>query len=325
MSDTINIATIGGGSGTFNVLYGLKNNPRLHLSAIVNVADSGGSTGVLRDEFGMLPPGDIRRAIAAMSEDTGIVRRLFEYRFKKESSVSGHTVGNLLLTALTDITGDFEAGIRELSDMFDVRGRVIPVTRGDIQLAVELEDGSTIVGETNIDIPQHDGNLTIRRAYLIGDSTLNPRARESILNADYIIIGPGDTYTSIIANLLSDGMREALAESSARIIYVCNIMTKHGETNNFEVRDFIRVLEMYIGTGRLDYVIVNSGYIRDDLVERYRQEEHKKPVKVKDPSVFRGERYKVVERDLVNENDYIRHDPIKLRAVIEDIIEGWIK
>ena len=321
----INVATIGGGTGTFNVLYGLKNNPRLHLSAIVNVADSGGSTGILRDEFGILPPGDIRRAIVAMSEDTGMVRKLFEYRFKKESSVSGHTVGNLLLTALADITGSFEGGIQELSEMFDVRGRVIPVTLGDIQLAVELADGSTIVGETNIDIPKHDGDLAIRRAYLIGDSTLNPRARETILNADYIVIGPGDTYTSIIANLLSDGMHEAIAGSSARVIYVCNIMTKHGETTNFEVADFIRVIEEYIGEGRIDYVIVNNGYIRDDLIERYRSEEHKKPVKIKDPSLFTGKHYKIIERNLVNENDYIRHDPEKLRGVIEDIFEGWIK
>lgn len=230
---TINITTIGGGTGTFNVLYGLKRNKNFNLAAIVSVSDSGGSTGEIRDQFGILPPGDIRRAILALAEDTGMVRKLFEYRFKKESRLGGHTVGNLLLTALADITGDFEQGVQELSEMFDVRGKVIPVTLDDIQLGVTLENGEQVIGETNIDVPKHNGNLAIRDAFLIGGGKLNPRAREAIENSDYIIIGPGDLYTSIIPNLLTIGMKEALEHSNAKILYICNIMTKHGETNNF--------------------------------------------------------------------------------------------
>ena len=272
-----------------------------------------------------MPPGDIRRAIAALSEDTGIVRRLFEYRFKKESRLNGHTVGNLLLTALADISGSFEKGIVELSEMFDVRGKVIPVTLDDTQLGITLENGEQVIGETNIDIPKHDGNLAIADAFLVGGGKLNPRAREAILNSDYIILGPGDLYTSIVPNLLSPGMREAIHASKAKIIYICNIMTKHGETNNFEVEDFVRVIEKYVGKVEIDYVLVNSAVIREDLVQKYATEENKSPVRITDPSKFDTKSYKIVERDVVSEEDFIRHDPEKLAEVINDFVGGWIK
>ncbi|MDP2103980.1 MAG: YvcK family protein, partial [Candidatus Gracilibacteria bacterium] len=282
----INITTIGGGTGTFNVLYGLKKNKNYNLTAIVSVSDSGGSTGEIRDQFGILPPGDIRRAIAALSEDTGIVRKLFEYRFKAGNRMAGHTIGNLLLTALADITGDFEKAIKELSEMFDVRGKVIPVTLDDIQLGITLENGTQIIGETNIDIPKHDGNLSIRDAFLVGGGELNPRAREALLNSDYIIIGPGDLYTSIVPNLLIDGIRETIQKSNAKVLYICNVMTKHGETNNFEVEDFVRVIEKYIGEHTINYVLVNNAPIGEELIERYRKFENKQPVQITDISKF---------------------------------------
>ncbi|PIQ11946.1 hypothetical protein COW68_01300 [Candidatus Gracilibacteria bacterium CG18_big_fil_WC_8_21_14_2_50_38_16] len=320
-----NITTIGGGTGTFNVLYGLKKNKDFNLAAIVSVSDSGGSTGEIRDQFGILPPGDIRRAIVTLSEDTGIVRRLFEYRFKAGNRISGHTIGNLLLTALTDITGDFEKGIQELSEMFDVRGKVIPVTLDDTQLGIILEDGTQIIGETNIDIPKHDANLEICDAFLVGGGKLNPRAREALINSDYIIIGPGDLYTSIVPNLLSEGMKETIQESKARIIYICNIMTKYGETNNFAVKDFVDVIEKYIGKNEIDYVLVNNAPIGEELAFKYKQEENKQPVRITDIKIFSGASYKIIERDMVNEADYIRHDPKKLANIIADFVEGWIK
>lgn len=239
--------------------------------------------------------------------------------------MSGHTIGNLLLTALTDITGDFEKGIQELSDMFGVRGKVIPVTLDDIQLGVILENGDQIIGEADICEPKHDGSLEIRDAFLVGGGQLNPRAREALRNSDYIIIGPGDLYTSIVPNLLSEGIREAIHYSDAKIIYVCNIMTKYGETNNFEVEDFVGVIEKYIGKGEIDYVLVNSASIRPDLVKKYADEENKQPVQITDLSKFKNESYKIIQRDLVNENDYIRHDPQKLAGVIADFVGGWIK
>lgn len=319
-----NITTIGGGTGTFNVLSGLGKNRNLNLAAIVTVADSGGSTGELRDEFGILPPGDVRRAIVALADDTEVVRRLFEYRFKEGRRIAGHTVGNLLLTALTDIMGDFERGIEELAEMFDVHGKVIPVTLDNVSLGVTLENGERIIGETDIDVPKHDANIPIRNAFLMGGGTLNPRAREAIENSDYVIVGPGDLYTSIIPNLLCKGMVDALRNSAARIIYVCNIMTKHGETDGFAVEDFVRVIEQYLGEGRIDYLLVNNGELRSALVKKY-EEEGKTPVRLRDRQTLIRKGIKIVERDFTSETDYIRHDPRKLARTIEDFASGWIR
>jgi len=319
-----NITTIGGGTGTFNVLSGLRKHKKLNLAAIVTVADSGGSTGELRDEFGILPPGDVRRAIVALSEDTEVVRRLFEYRFKLGARIAGHTVGNLLLTALSDIMGDFERGIEELSEMFNVSGKVIPVTLDNVHLGVTLENGERIIGETDIDIPKHDANIPIRNAFLLGGGCLNPRAKEAIENSDYVIIGPGDLYTSIIPNLLCTSMYEVIRSTSAKIIYVCNVMTKHGETDGFCVEDFVRVIEQYIGEGRIDYILVNNGELRPDLLEKY-EAEGKAPVRLRDRTFLVDKGIKLVERDFTSETDYIRHDPRKLACTIEDFASGWVK
>ncbi len=319
-----NITTIGGGTGTFNVLSGLGKNRRLNLAAIVTVADSGGSTGELRDEFGILPPGDVRRAIVALAEDTEVVRRLFEYRFKEGKRIAGHTIGNLLLTALTDIMGDFERGIEELSDMFDVHGKVIPVTLDNVSLGVTLENGERILGEEDIDVPKHDASIPIRDAFLLGGGRLNPRAKEAIENSDYVIVGPGDLYTSIIPNLLCSGMVEAIRSSSAKIIYVCNIMTKHGETDGFAVEDFVRVLEQHLGEGAIDYLLVNNGELRSSLLRKY-EEEGKIPVRLRNRELLVQKGIKIVERDFTSETDYIRHDPHKLSRTIEDFASGWIK
>ena len=319
-----NITTIGGGTGTFNVLSGLGKNRHLNLAAIVTVADSGGSTGELRDEFGILPPGDVRRAIVALAEDTEVVRRLFEYRFKEGRRIAGHTIGNLLLTALTDIMGDFERGIEELSEMFSVHGKVIPVTLDNVSLGVTLENGERILGETDIDVPKHDGNVPIRDAFLLGGGQLNPRAKEAIENSDYVIVGPGDLYTSIVPNLLCGGMVDALRSSPAKIIYVCNIMTKHGETDGFAVEDFVRVLEQYLGEGTIDYLLVNNGELRASLVRKYEQE-GKAPVRLRDGPALLRKGIKLVERDFTSETDYIRHDPRKLARTIEDFASGWIR
>ncbi len=319
-----NITTIGGGTGTFNVLSGLGKNRRLNLAAIVTVADSGGSTGELRDEFGILPPGDARRAIVALAEDTEVVRRLFEYRFKEGRRIAGHTVGNLLLTALTDIMGDFERGIEELSEMFNVHGKVIPVTLDNVSLGVTLENGERILGETDIDVPKHDASIPIRDAFLMGGGCLNPRAKEAIENSDYVIIGPGDLYTSIVPNLLCKGMVETLRNAAAKIIYVCNIMTKHGETDGFAVEDFVRVLEQYLGEGTIDYLLVNNGELRSNLVKKY-EEEGKIPVRLRDRHSLVQRGIRIVERDFTSETDYIRHDPHKLSRTIEDFASGWIR
>lgn len=325
MTKKINITTIGGGTGSFNVLTGLKTDERFNLAAVVSMSDSGWSTGVLRDEFWILPPWDIRRAVLALSHESTMARKLFEYRFWRDSSVNGHTVGNLLLTAMADITGSFEAGLKEVCKMFRVHGKVIPVTLERSDLVVILENGQKIVGETNIDVPKHDANLLIKKAYLEPEVKANPRAKDVLESSDIIILWPGDLYTSVIPNLLVKWIPEAIKKSKAKIVYFCNIMTKNGETTHFEVEDFINVVEKYLWEWILDFVVVNNGHISDEMVEKYKEEEMKKPVKVKNIHSFEWKKYKVVERDLLHEQDFVRHSPKKIASVIEDIIEGWIK
>ncbi len=330
-----NIVAIGGGAGTFNVLYGIKRNLNYNISAIISVADNWGTTGAIRDKYGILPPGDMRRAIAALAKNTDMVRKLFEYSFKWEEWVIGwNKIGNILLTALVDICGgNFEKAIKTMEEMFDVRGRVIPVTLENVHLGVRFADGVEVIWEKNIDISDknpgertHNIDQDIVDAWLVGEEwNLNPNAKEAILNADYIIIGPGDLYTSIVPNLLSKGMREALGKSTAKIIYICNAMTKRGETTNMEVIDFIDTIERFIDPGMLDYVIVNNWHIDEDIVVKYKAEENKKPLKIKDHTLFANKWYKVIEWDIVNDDDIVRHDPMKLAKVLEDIVAGWIK
>ena len=329
------IVAIWGWAWTFNVLYGLKRNPDFDISAIISVADNGGTTWLIRDKYGILPPGDFRRAIAALARDTWLVRRLFEYSFKDEEWVIGsNKIWNILLTALVDISGwDYEKALDTLCEMFGVQGKVIPVTLEDVTLGVRFEDGTEIIWEKNIDISDknvfersHNIDQNIVDAWLEWNPwKLNPKARDVILDADYIIIWPGDLFTSIIPNLLSEWMREAMSATKAKLIYVCNAMTKRWETTNMEVIDFVDAVEKYLWMNTLDYVIVNNGYIADDIVEKYKQEENKKPVKIKDITIFQDKCYEVIEWDIVNDADVVRHDPIKLADILEDIIKKTTK
>lgn len=325
MTHKINITTIWGWTGTYNVLMWLKSNENLNLAAIVSMSDSWWSTGVLRDEFWVLPPWDIRRAVLALSKESLVLRKLFEYRFDKNSSVNGHTVWNLLLTAMADITGNFEDWLKEVCKMFRVQWKVVPVTLEKSDLGVILEDWKKIIWETNIDVPIHDWNIVIKEAFLEPKVSINNRAKNTLENSDIIIIGPWDLYTSVIPNLLVSWVSEAIKKSNAKIVYFCNIMTKYGETTNFEVIDFVEVIEKYLWENVIDYVIVNNWHISDEMVEKYKEEENKKPVKIKNLDEFIGKNYKVIERDLLNEKDFVRHSSKKLALVIEDIIEGWIK
>lgn len=323
----VNITTIWWGTGTYNVLSWLKDNENYNLAAIVTMSDSGGSTWLLRDEFGVLPPGDIRRAILALSHESNILRKLFEYRFDKDSSVSWHTVGNLLLTALADITGNFGDGIKEINKMFKVRWKVIPVTMEQSNLCVELENGLKVCGETNIDVPAHDPNLRITNALLEPEVKANPVAKWALENSDIIVIGPWDLYTSIVPNLLVKGVKKSIKNSNAKVVYFCNIMTKQGETTNFEVIDFVEVIEKYLGKGVVDYVVVNNGHISDYMIKKYKEIEGKKPVKIKekDKKDLKEKSYKIVERDMLHEQDFVRHSSKKIASIIDDLVEGWIK
>jgi uncharacterized cofD-like protein len=311
------LVRIGGGSSGYTLLRALKQQP-FEIAAVVNMFDSGGSTGVLRDEFGVLPPGDIRRALAALAdgEHSEILRDLFNYRFKEGGSVNGHSFGNLFLTALTAIYGSDIEAIRKASELLHVKGNVLPVSTDSSHIHAILEDGTEIVGETNIDIPKHDGSKRISRVFLEPSARILPEAAQAIRDADMIVIGPGDLYTSIIPNLIVEGMREALAESKAKTVVILNLMTKWGETHGFTASDMVRELMRYSGIERFDYALVNTGTMSGDLLEKYARE-HQFPMIVDD--TLESLVGTVIARDLVSEGDIARHDGEKLAGTLASL------
>lgn len=305
------IVVIGGGTGTFTVLSGLKKYP-VDLTAIVSMADDGGSTGVLREEFGILPPGDVRRALVALSRHPDkLLAELFNYRFK-EGGVHGHSFGNLMLTALERITGNFETAVATAGRLLDMCGNVVPVTLSNVRLHAELADGSVIAGEGNIDMPRHNGALAIRRVWLTPRARGNPRALEAIRRADMIIVGPGDLYTSIIPNFLVPGVRKAFLQSKAKRIYVLNIMTKYGETHGFSAMDFLNALEEYTAHGAFDVLLANSEPLAPSRIRRYAKE-HAVPVSHADlPAHHTGSGTEIVRARLLRAGPLARHDSAKL-------------
>jgi uncharacterized cofD-like protein len=310
------IVVIGGGTGIFSVLSGLKEHP-VKLSAIVSMADSGGSTGQLREEFGALPPGDVRMALVALSKSRRILSELFNYRFNGQSL--NHSFGNLFLVALADLKGNFAAGVHEAARILGARGRVLPVTLDQVHLMAELENGQVIKGETNIDCPQHDGSLKIKRVFYNQSCSLNPEAQQALQEADLIIIGPGDLFTSIIPNLLVPGMKEAIKESRAHKVYFGNIMTKFGETNDFSGYDFVSTLEQYLFEDVFDWVVFNKTKPDPKRVIDYEKE--KAEVVEYSLADFKDRHAQIWERDLLRPAGFVRHDAAKAAKVVMEIID----
>jgi len=261
------IVVIGGGTGTFTVLSGLKKYP-VELSAIVSMADDGGSTGMLRDELGVLPPGDVRQCLVALSDSSKTLRDLFTYRFES-GGLSGHNFGNLFLSAMEKVTGNFEDAVIEAARLLGVRGSVIPVTLEKTKLLAELENGEILRGEHVIDETRSTNNLQIRKVWLEPQAHATYRAVSTIEQADLIILGPGDLFTSIIPNLLVQGISEVLCRTQAKILYIVNLMTKLGQTNGFRAVDFLGALENYIGKNLIDFVVVNIQKPDPGLLEVY--------------------------------------------------------
>jgi uncharacterized cofD-like protein len=301
------IVVIGGGTGTYNLLRGLKNYS-VDLTAIVSMADSGGSSGVLRDEFGGLPPGDVRRSLVALSEDE-IWRDIFEYRFNGDREK--HNLGNLILTALEDKYGNMASAIEKASKLLNVVGKVIPVTLDNSHLYAMLENNETIKGETNIDVPKHNPELKIKKVWLEPPSFIYKKAKEVIYNSDLIVICPGDLYTSIIPNLIVRGVSEAIRESNAKKIYTCNIMTKYGETNNFKASDFVSEIEKYLGCN-LDYILLNNKKPEESMLERYREEKSE----FVEPNLKEDSKRKIILDDFLSYTSFSRHDPLKIARTI---------
>lgn len=307
------IVVIGGGTGLGTILRGLKEITS-NLTAIVTVADDGGSSGRLRREFGILPPGDIRNCLVAMADIEPLMEKLMQYRFGTETVFAGHNFGNLFLTVLTNVTGDFEKAIKESSKVLAVRGQVLPATLEHVSLKAEFSDGSTVIGESAIakkGLPIERVSLEPRNSKPVTESIV------AIKEADIILLGPGSLYTSIIPNLLVEDITKAIRSSNAIKVYICNAMTQLGETDNYSASDHIRAIEKHAGKNLLDMAIVNTSNIPKDVLDRY-AEEGAKPVKA-DLEKIRAMGVTPVGLEIIRQGNVIRHDAEKLAEWVDDL------
>jgi uncharacterized cofD-like protein len=299
------IVAIGGGTGLSTLLRGLKEHTG-NLTAVVTVADDGGSSGRLRRELGLPPPGDVRNCIAALADVEPLMTRLFQYRFNEGSGLEGHSFGNLFIAAMSSVTGNFEEAVRETSRVLAVRGQILPSTLANVTLSAVTEDDEAIHGESQI--TERGGR--IKQVFIHPEhAQANPDAIRAILNADLIVVGPGSLFTSVLPNLLVDGIRRAIEMSTAVKVYVCNVATQHGETDAFSVGDHYQALAEHIRAPLFQYVVANNNIARDGLPEAWRSE----PVRI-DRTRVNGA--SVVAADVISEENRYHHDPKKLAATL---------
>lgn len=306
------LVVLGGGTGQSVLLGGLKKFP-FDITAVVSVCDDGRSTGKLRKAFNIPAMGDIRRVLIALSETEDIVGQLVNYRFKSNNELEGHTIGNIMLTALSDITGNMSNGIKQISKVLNLKGTVLPLTNDNVTLMGKMEDGSIIEGEHNITL----ANKKIKKVYYKKTPKVNEEVVKKIEESDAIILSMGSVYTSIIPNLLCKDVIKAIDKSDAKIIYICNIMTQPGETDDFTASDHIKLLNSYLGKRKIDIVITNSERISKKIQRKYETMEQKDLVKIDDKNI---EIINIKKPFLKVENDIIRHDSIKLGLEIMNIL-----
>jgi uncharacterized cofD-like protein len=309
------LVAIGGGTGLGALLGGLKHETS-NITAVVTVADDGGSSGVLRRDMGVPPPGDIRSCLVALSDDESLLGRLFQYRFP-EGGLHGHSFGNLFLAALAEVTGDFESAVKESGTVLKIRGRVLPATlEDDLQLHAQLEGGEHVSGESSITAAER---LPIRVWVTPADPPALPQAVEAILEADLVVLGPGSLYTSIIPNLLIPQVREALEQTQARVVYVCNVMTQPGETDGYTAGDHVEALLRHGAAGIIDAVLVSDTPVPDELTEAYRRL-GAAPVAIDEQRMARMG-VPVVHGDVAAAGDQFRHDPPRLSAALMRLLQ----
>ena len=329
--DKKRIVMVGGGTGTHTVLRGLRRYAdTVDITAVVSMSDSGGSSGRLRDEFGQLPIGDVRNALTALAADGeqyDLLRKLFMYRFDRGEGLSGHNFGNLLLTALTGILGSEVKAIEAVSRILRVSGRVIPVTTDNVNLVAEYEDGRVVTGEHDIDtLTPKPSHLRIVNLSLTPEAKINPTAAEALIQADLIVLGPGDLYTSILSNCIVNGFSEALSKSKAKVAYVCNLMSKQGQTVGMNAMEHINEIIRYINRTP-DVAIINSTTFSSKLLGKYAKEGDYPILNnctgdkclVYSESLVDEKVPKVIEGDVL-ERSLIRHDPDKLASVLIKIL-----
>lgn len=321
-----NIVTVGGGTGSFTLLRGLKKYDDINISAIVSMADDGGSTGRLRDQLGVLPPGDVRQCLVALSEHTETVRELMNYRFE-EGGLTGHSFGNIFLAALEKVAGSFTEGIKVASEILKIKGKVIPVTEDEATLCVTLKNGTTLVGENSIN---HQDTQTFGVAFVHFEKEvkLNPHANDAIYHADLIILGPGNLYCSVLPNLVVDGFKDALEKSRGKIVVPVNLTNKKGHTENWKVSHYIHEIEKNIGRS-VDIILINDARPSENQVEFYKIEEGSGVMVEND---LRDER--IIHKNLLSDEitqqskadkihhlrSFIRHDSDKLAEAIISLL-----
>ncbi len=312
------IVVIGGGTGLSVMLRGLKDKP-VDITAIVTVADDGGSSGILRSEMQMPPPGDIRNVLTALADVEPLLSQMLQYRFQTGTGLAGHSLGNLILAALMEITGDFVTGVKEMSRVFAVRGRVLPASSHATILKAEMEDGTIIEGESKI--PKALGR--IKRVFIEPpDVTPLEEAIQAIHDADAILVGPGSLYTSILPNLLVSQIAQEIVRSDAVKMFVCNVMTQPGETDDYSVSDHLAAIRDHVGHRLFDYVIVNNGEIPPQVQAQYAEKGAKAVHLDLEEVTRRG--YQVIADRLVLFRTYLRHDAERLSDHIYQLVEDWM-
>ncbi|MCA9823677.1 MAG: YvcK family protein [Dehalococcoidia bacterium] len=307
------VVAIGGGTGLSTLLRGMKEHTS-NLTAIVTVADDGGSTGRLRQEFGVIAPGDIRQCIAALAEAEPLMSSLFQYRFKEGTGLEGHSFGNLFIVAMAEVTGNFETAVHETSRVLNVNGSILPSTLEDVTLSARTHGDEMVHGEHNI---SEQGGAISEVFLNPPDARAHPDAVRAILEADLVVIGPGSLFTSVMPNLLVEGIQKALDLTSALKVFVCNVATQHGETDGFAVSDHLRAIHEHTGRVVVDALIANNNIV-DVLPEAW----HSTPVPLKRPSdeVFGGVR--VLEVDVIADENRYRHDPVKLATAVMQLYDS---
>ncbi|HPE85329.1 MAG: YvcK family protein [Chlamydiia bacterium] len=314
------IVVIGGGTGNFTVLRGLKNYD-VDLCAIVSMADDGGSTGILRDELGVLPPGDVRQCLVALSNSSRLMRSLMNYRFEN-GGLGGHSFGNLLLSTLEKVTGSFEKAVEEVGKILYIKGKVIPITTHHVHLKMILKDRTVLEGEKEVYLSQRidEGYKSI---FLEPYPKANPRALDEIHNADLIVLGPGGLHTSLIPNLLVEGVRDALLETQAKKVFVVNLMNRKGQTTSYKVGDYIKEISKFVGKDIFDYILVNNEKPPEELIESYADEGDLVEDDIQDERVrsaaLLGALQEMSKSDLIKRS-LIRHDSKKLAEELMKIV-----
>lgn len=306
------VVAIGGGTGLSTLLRGLKKYD-IDITAIVTVADDGGSSGKLRTELGVLPPGDIRNCLVALAEEENLITKLFQYRFPKKGGLSNHSFGNLFITALTSVSGGFDKAISSAADVLAIKGKVLPISLDNVKLKATLVDGRIVNGESRISKSKSAISMV---EITPKNAAVEKNVVDSILKADFILLGPGSLYTSVIVNLLFNGVVSALKKSKAKKIYISNIMTQAGETTNFSLSDHINAIEKHSYKGILDYVLINTGKIPTNIAKRYAKY-CSVPVSI---DKFFNKKIKIIKRDFVSKTQYAHHDFMKLAKAVYNIM-----